>query len=194
MISLQVSWWVSIWHNPLETHDLAFDCVNKPSHHMSNSSIFPSHQQDIHVVYSDPDAVSHRGPPPASLRGYSLPTTGKWTSWHQRTHYLLRPVRSCNRLLVLTERTWTEPPTESLGLSLTDLGFNWLCHGTGFAFQTWNSANWREARFGYIPCFVFPPSIPKIHKFAFLNKNNAYINTRVCVCRHTYVHVVWQKT
>lgn len=110
-------------------HALCFTFFNKASHHVFNNSLI-SQACSEHRCVLIPEWPSTG---PCSDRPTNLPSVAvpfqhrQMNSLALQIHYLLLPLRSCNKPLISTVPSWTILLTESLGLDLTDFCFISLC-------------------------------------------------------------------
>lgn len=117
-----------------------------------------------HDVFS---SLSGQSTGPCSDRLTNLPSVAVPFQHRQmnflalKIHYLLLPLRSCNKPFILTVPSWTILPTESLGLDLTDFCFILLCHGV-----SWHVSNRKQtsqkSKVCIISCALFYYQILKI--------------------------------
>lgn len=108
-----------------------------------------------------------------------------------KIHYLLLPLKSCNKLFILTVPSWTILLTESLGLGLTDFCFLSLCHWGVLACFKQETETSQDKQGLDISCALFYYQILKILFIILHSKWQEYLYKYLwmCVYRHVYVYI-----
>ena len=106
-----------------------------------------------------------------------------------KIHYLLLPLRSCNKPFILTVPSWTILRTESLGPDLTD--FDSLCHWGVLACFKQERETSQDKQGLDISCALFYYQILKILFIILHSKWQEYLYKYLwmCVYRHVYVYI-----